>query len=181
MDVAGVPSDPRDVLSARPVFTLFALSLAAGGLPGVRLGPAATPPAVYSQAVANICSGALLFEGRHTGGTRAGALAVARDIRASTRRRLERVRAIPAPHGREQVVRRWIALERRLADAFATSWVRIFEVVDAADTPRERAREVPVLERLVHAPDGLRAAAARLEQRLEVPDCTGGELQPAPG
>ena len=181
MDGAGVPPDPRDVLSARPVFTLLALSLAAGGLPGVRVGPAATPPALYSQAVAQICTGALLFDHRHAVGTRAGALAVARDIRASTRRRLARVGAIPAPLGRAGVVRRWIALERRLADAFATSWVRIFEVVDAADTPRERAREVPVLERLVHAPDGLRAAAARLEQTLEVPACTGGESRAVPG
>ena len=169
------------MLSARPFFTLLVLPLAAGGLPGVRLGPAATPPAVYSRAVAHICSGALLFESRHAVGTKAGALAVARDIRASTRRRLARVEAISAPLGRERLVRRWIALERRLADMYATSWVRIFEVVDAADTPRERTREVPVLERLVHAPDVLRAAAVRLEHTLQVPDCTGGERQPVPG
>jgi hypothetical protein len=116
----------------------------------------------------------VLFEGRHAVGTRADALAVARDIRASTRRRLARIEAVGAPREERRPVARWLALERRLADVYARNWVRIFDVVDAADTAPQRAREVVVLERLVHEPDALRRAAARLERVLNVPDCTGG-------
>ena len=61
--------------------------------------PATTAGRVYSLAVARICADALLFEKAHAIGTRAGALAVARDIRASTRRRLQRVADIPDTAG----------------------------------------------------------------------------------
>src|SRR4029079_13007378 len=67
--------------------------------------PAATPAraasgnsaAEYSLAVTRVCAGALLFDHGHDLGTRADALSVARDIRASTSRRLARVTALSAP------------------------------------------------------------------------------------
>jgi hypothetical protein len=137
--------------------------------------------AAYAQAVTHICSKAVLFEGRHEMGTRAGALSVARDIRASTRRRLARVGAVHAPIGSTGLARRWITLEQRLANAYADNWVRIFDVIESADTPAERAREPQAIERLVHAPDTVKRAAARLANVLHVPDCTGGERRPAAG
>src|SRR5262245_19048452 len=51
--------------------------------------------AEYSRAVTRVCTGALLFDHQHAMGTRADALAVARDIRASTHRRLARVTKLP--------------------------------------------------------------------------------------
>ncbi len=144
--------------------------------PGVALaGPApVATTAAYSRAVTGICAHALLFEGRHAIGTRAGAVAVARDIRASTRRRLELVAALPTSPAQRSRVAPWLALERRLADVYASSYLRIYDVIAAARTPVQRARAPRILERLVHAPDRLRQAAARLGQRLRLPDCTGG-------
>src|SRR6476646_8578283 len=46
--------------------------------------PAATTAAAYARAVAQVCAHARLFEQSHSIATRAGALAVAGDIRAST-------------------------------------------------------------------------------------------------
>jgi hypothetical protein len=107
-------------------------------------------------------------------GTRAGALAVADDIRASTGRRLERVAALQAPPSEREPVARWLVLERRLAETYALTYVRIYDLIAAPHTPAETTRAAERLARLVHAPDRLHAAAARLEQRLRVPDCTGG-------
>ena len=62
------------------------------------LAPAeSSPAAVYSSAVVQICAGALLFDHAHPMGTRADALAIAEDIRASTARRLARVIALSVP------------------------------------------------------------------------------------
>ena len=134
----------------------------------------ATRPSTWSGAVSGICSHALLFEGSHQMGTRAGAVAVARDIRASTARRLRRIRAlqIVPPDGRLST--RWLNLERRLAAVYASSYLRIYDAIAAAETPRQQARLPLVLARLLHSPDALRAIAQSLEQRLHVPDCTGG-------
>jgi hypothetical protein len=52
-------------------------------------------------------------------------------------------------------------------------WVRIYDAIDAARTPAQRAKLPDRLHRLEHAPDPLRLAAARLSLRLHVPDCTG--------
>ncbi len=128
----------------------------------------------YSLAVARICAGALLFDRAHEMGTRAGALAVARDIRASTAGRLSRVAAVPAPAELGGIGLRWISLQRRLAASYARAWVRIYETIDAAHTPVQRAALPERLRKLVHAPDPLRLASRRLELRLHVPDCTGG-------
>jgi hypothetical protein len=130
--------------------------------------------AEYSLAVARICAGALLLDHAHHMGTRADALSVAGDIRASTARRLARVTALPVPTGLERLSNRWIASQRRLAASYARNWVRIYDAIDAARTPAQRATLPRRLEQLVHAPDSLRLAAGRLELELHVPDCTGG-------
>jgi hypothetical protein len=129
----------------------------------------------YSRAVATICSGALLFEHAHEIGTDAGARAAAQDIRRSARRRLDRVAAVTAPRESKTLVRRWIALQRRLAASYAENWMLIHEAIDAARTATDRARLPSRLQVYLHAPDALRAASRRLEAALNVPDCTGGE------
>ena len=136
--------------------------------------PAAAPAAVYSRAVTGICAHALLFEGTHAIGTRAGALEVADDIRATSRRRLALVAAVPTPPAEKRPVAQWLDLEQRLADVYASSYVAIFDLI-AVPWTREQAAVAPgLLATLVHAPDRLREATARLEQRLQVPDCVGG-------
>jgi hypothetical protein len=135
-------------------------------------GPSAV---AYSDAVTRICTGALLFDHAHEIGTRAGAIAVAGDIRASTDRRLARIDALAAPPGLRQASSRWISSQRQLAASFARTWVRIFDTIAAVRTPAQRASLPQRLERLVHLPDPLKAAARRLEAELRVPDCTGGD------
>src|SRR6185312_15256010 len=76
--------------------------------------PAVTTATTYSRAVGQICAGAVLFEQPHRIGTRAGALAVASDIRATSRRRLALVATVqPAPR-QEAMAVRWQAVEQRL-------------------------------------------------------------------
>jgi hypothetical protein len=128
----------------------------------------------YSRGVWRICAGALLFDHAHHIGTRTDALSVARDIRASTARRLARVTAVPVPPELRRLSRRWISSQRRLAASYARTWVRMYDTIDAARTPAQRATLAERLERLVHVPDPLRLAAGRLELELHVPDCTGG-------
>jgi hypothetical protein len=129
---------------------------------------------MWSGAVTRICAHGLLFEGRHDIGTRAGAVAVARDIRASTGRRLRRIRRLVAVPPERRLTARWLRLEQRLAGVYASSYVRIYDAIAAARTPRQRARLPGILRRLLHAPDALREETGILEQRLQVPDCTGG-------
>ena len=151
---------------------LFAAALAASASAGAE--PAAFTPAAYSRAVTGICAHALLFEGTHPIGTREGALEVADDIRASSRRRLSLVAALPTPPGEARLVTRWLAVEQRLADAYASNYVRIYDLIAAPWTPEQAAVAPGLLATLMHAPDSLRQAAARLEQQLQVPDCIGG-------
>jgi hypothetical protein len=157
-------------LAAAPV---LALSTPRSGqsLSGMRDSSAATG---YSLAVTSICGGALLFDHAHHMGTRADAVAVARDIRASTARRLARVTALSVPRELQRRSSRWIASQRRLAGSYARIWVRIYDTIDAVHTPAQRDTLAERLHRLVHAPDGLKRAAAQLELELHVPDCTGG-------
>jgi hypothetical protein len=153
---------------------------AAAGLASVVLAlaqpVAAGPPTAASQehGIARVCAHALLFEHRHPIGTHAGALAVARDIRASAARRLARAAAVPAPASRQAVTARWIALERRLSAVYARTYVAIFEAIEQARTPAQQLPMLRTVQRLLHAPDALRATTARLELQLQVPDCTGG-------
>jgi hypothetical protein len=158
--------------------TLVATALAAasaGAVPTHASGRTveSTSPAEYSLAVTRICAHALLFDHPHHMGTRADALAVARDIRASTARRLARVVAVPVPRKLRRINRRWIASQRRLAASFARAWVQIYDAIEAANTPAEKAALPHRLHELVHASDPLRLAAGFLELKLHVPDCTG--------
>ena len=173
------------VMRAIPIIfgtALVAISLAAtpgraiptrmsGGVPGAS---GSSPAAEYSLAVTRICAGALLFDGAHQMGTRSDALSIARDIRASTARRLARVTALPVPLELQHMSGLWISSQRRLASVYARTWVRIYDTIDAARTPRQQATLVERLEELVHAADPLKLGAARLELELHVPDCTGG-------
>ena len=154
---------------------VFTVALAAMALTAAQAHAApGSSRAQYSLAVARICAGALLFDHEHHMGTRADALAVARDIRASTARRLARVTALFTPNELERTSSRWISSQRGLAAMYARLWVRIYDAVDAARTPEQRAALPSRLEQLVHAPDNLKRAARRLELELRVPDCTGG-------
>jgi hypothetical protein len=165
----------RGSVTAAPRFLALMAVLAAGVAAGSTASPAAARGAsAWPRAVTSICAHALLFEGRHQIGTRSGAVSVARDIRASTEQRLRRIRALPVLPPQPHLAIRWLRLERRLAAVYASSYVRIFDAIAAAITPRERALLPRILGRLVHAPDALRTNAASLNLRLHVPDCTGG-------
>ena len=133
-----------------------------------------SPAAAYSAAVTQVCAGALLFDHAHQMGTRSDALSIADDIRASTARRLDHVTAVSVPTELQNSNSRWIDSQRRLAALYATTWVRIYDTIDAAHTSAQRATLPKRLEKLIHAPDALKSTAARLELELNVPDCTGG-------
>jgi hypothetical protein len=144
----------------------------------VLLAPAARPAPTqrtWTQGVTRICLHALLFEHRHTIGTEQGARDVARDIRASTASRLERIGSLRARPDRPRVARAWLRTERALADLYADTYLRIWQAIDRANNPSARRRLPAVVHRLVHRPDGLQAVAVSFEQELSVPDCTGGE------
>lgn len=130
--------------------------------------------AQYSLAVTQICAGALLFDSPHQMGTRSDALAIADDIRASTAQRLAQVNTVSVPPELQDASSRWIDSQRRLAALYARNWVRIYDTIDAANTPAQRATLAERLEKLVHAPDALKLAAKQLELELQIPDCTGG-------
>lgn len=153
---------------------LAATALGSAPAFGGAAGPMGTSPVHYSVAVTRICAGALLFDHKHRMGTRADALAVARDIRASTARRLARVTRLSVPPQLQHTSSRWISSQRRLASLYARTWVRIYDTIDAARTPAQRATLADRLHELVHAPDPLKLVAGRLELELHVPDCTGG-------
>ena len=168
--------EPRHTISPMRAFSILAgTALVALALAATQ-GHAApgSSRAEYSLEVAHICAGALLFDHAHDMGTRADALAVARDIRASTAQRLARVSALPTPPELQRISRRWISSERGLAAMYARIWVRIYDTIDAARTPAQRTALPRRLEQLVHAPDSLKRAAGRLGLELHVPDCTGG-------
>ena len=170
--VPGLPT-----LAALTLIAIFTAMLAAVSAPSAAV---ATGPSSWSHAVSGICAHALLFEGEHELGTREDAIAVAQDIRVSTGRRLQRIRRLQVLPPQRGLANRWLGLERRLADAYASNFVRIHDAIAAATTERQRARLPGVLRTLLRAPDTLRAAAARLEQRLFVSDCTGGARPSAP-
>jgi len=158
----------------RMCFVFVAAGLLVSGSALAGTARAGEPATAYSIAVARVCAGALLFDHAHPIGTRAGALAVARDIRASTARRLRRVEAIPAPTGLGLLSRRWITLQRLLAASYARAWVLIYDTIAAVETHSQPALLATRLQRLLHTPDALKRASGRLELRLRVPDCTGG-------
>lgn len=169
--IAVAPSLPAPTFGKRTPVSLAAKSQS--------VAPSALA-AAYSRAVTRICAGALLFDHTHQMGTRADALSVARDIRASTASRLARVATLPTPPGLTHLISRWTASQRQLAALYARTWVRIYDTIAAARTPSQLASLAQRLERLVHLPDRLRTVAARLDLRLRVPDCTGGGAGPPP-
>lgn len=130
--------------------------------------------AAYSLQVKTICSGARMFDGTHEIGTRAGAIAVARDIRMTGRRRLARVAALPRPESGRARVAAWLALERRLVALYATTYVRIWNAIDSAHTVQQRRALPRVLRALIDKPRPLEARTAALELELGLGDCTGG-------
>jgi hypothetical protein len=131
-------------------------------------------PAAYSRAVSRICTGAPLFSHKHEIGTRAGAIAVSRDIRTTGHKRLLRVDAVTKPVKTAGKDTRWITTERTLVDMYARNYLRIWNQIERANTPAQRARLPQVLHRLIHAADALKLRAGKLELTLSVPDCTGG-------
>ena len=161
----------RSALSVAAVWLVTVAPAAGSAAPAV----AAPTPAAYSRDVSGVCSHALLVEGRHSIGTRPGALAVARDIRASTARRLARVTALPAPAAEAVTVARWIGVERRLADMYARTYLRIYDAISTQGTKAQHDRAVRSVRGLLDAPQALREDAGRLELQLRVPDCTGGQ------
>jgi hypothetical protein len=166
-----------DEQAGRNLMTKLGLTVAAVlclGLVAADPALSQATPAGYSQAVMRICAGALLFNGRHETGTRSGAISVSRDIRASGDRRLRRVDAVPKPARTARLATRWIATERQLVAKYAWAYLQIWYAIERAGTPRQRAELPAVLGALIHAPDELQREAARLEQALDVPDCTGG-------
>jgi hypothetical protein len=125
--------------------------------------------------VTQICAGALLFDHPHESGTKEGAEAVARDIRASTSRRLEQIQGLRTHPSKRRLAHVWLAYERTLAALYADTYLRIWQAIDNATTPSQKEQLPRVLGALLHRPDTRRAAARAVEQRLGVPDCTGGE------
>jgi hypothetical protein len=153
---------------------LLAALLAGTGAPTLRADQPLTP-ATYSLHVTEICAGARMFNGVHSIGTRAGAIAVARDIRATGGERLRRVDGIPKPPKTRRLVERWLAFEYRLVEMYASNYLRIWYAIERAYSSGERAKLPALLDALIHEPDTLQRRAARLEQRLNVPDCSGGQ------
>jgi hypothetical protein len=87
---------------------------------------------------------------------------------------------LPVSPPQQRISIHWLRLERRLAAVYASSYLRIYDAIAAAKTPQQHAQLPRALGRLLHAPDPLRATTANLEQRLRVPDCTGGGTPNAP-
>jgi hypothetical protein len=135
---------------------------------------AAMTPSRYSRAISRICERATLFTGDHQIGTRAGAIAVSRDIRSTGLRRLRRIQGVPKPPRIARTAGRWIAVERTLDGIYAATYLRVWIEIERAYDNGRRAELPVILQRLVHRPDRLKLLAGRLELALHVPDCTGG-------
>ena len=160
--------DGRMLRSALAVVVFAAVTAAASA------GVSAAETTVFSEQVTRICAGALLFEGRHATGTRAGAVSVSRDIRETGLRRLRRVAGVPKPGSQVAAIGRWLEVERRLVRAYARDYLLIWDAIESADSPARRARLPARLHALVHEPDALKRQAGAFELKLGVPDCTGG-------
>jgi hypothetical protein len=129
---------------------------------------------LFTHQVTDICAGARLFDGQHQIGTRAGAVAVSRDILRTGTRRLWRVGGLPEPASEVAAIRAWLATERLLVDAYARDYLLIWDAIEVANTPAQLAALPAEVDALVHQPDRLKRRADALEQRIDVPDCTGG-------
>jgi hypothetical protein len=163
-------------LAAVPKAVITMAAVLATGVAGISTPSEAVAArqAPWPLAVTEICAHALLFEDRHEIGNRDGAVAVANDIRASTGRRVENIRALPVRPTRQRLAVRWLSLEQRLAGVYASSYLRIYDAIADAKTATQRVRLPGVVFPLLHRPDGIRKTAVGVGQRLGVPDCTGG-------
>jgi hypothetical protein len=65
-------------------------------------------------------------------------------------------------------------LERQLVELYATTYLRIWDLIERYDTPRQRASLPARLRALIDLPRPLARKVRQLEERLNVPDCTGG-------
>lgn len=157
----------RAIILALVAGALFATSAAGGG-------SRTTTRTTYAHAVVQICAGALLFDGKHSIGTRAGAIAVSKAIRRTGESRLRRVDAIGKPPGEVRLATHWISVERQLVEIYSGNYLRIWFAIERAQSPQQRAALPGRLHALVDRPRPLERVARRLERRLHVPDCTGG-------
>src|SRR5262249_26030680 len=150
---------------------IVAVLLAGAALQAGSAVASPTTPVEYSLAVKHVCAGALLFDRSHRIGTRAGAVALSRDIRITGGRRLRRGDAVPKPRGTAVLAGRWIAIEQRLVETYASTYLQIWDAIESGySSPRKHARLAAVLHALMHRPDALELRAAALGQRLNVPD-----------
>ena len=129
---------------------------------------------LFADRVTSICSGARLFESSHQIGTREGAIAVSRDIRETGTRRLRRVATVPEPNAQSSLVRRWLNVERSLIAIYARNYLLIWDAIEQANSPAQRASLPTRLHALLHESDALKRQADIYEGLLRVPDCTGG-------
>jgi hypothetical protein len=172
MVVSAARADDGRVLRNVPVAALCLAAIVFGACAAPSLG--ATHSTAFADRVTHICTGAVLFEDSHEIGTRAGAVAVSRDIRETGARRLRRVAAVPEPHPQAQLIRRWLDIEHRLVAAYARNYLLIWNAIEDAKTPAQLAALPARVHTFVHDPDRLKGQADGLELRLHVPDCTGG-------
>jgi hypothetical protein len=129
---------------------------------------------MFSQRVNRICAGALLFEGRHEIGTRAGAVSVSRDIRKTGTRRLRRVAAVPKPESQAAAIARWLEVERRLVAAYARDYLLVWDAIEKAYRQGRKSSLPARIRALVHDPDDLKRQARKYELTFGLRDCTGG-------
>jgi hypothetical protein len=148
--------------------TAVAPSAAAGWTIDPSPATAVAPPtaAQYARAVSRICVGALLFDGAHAIGTRAGAVSVSRAIRATGSARLRRVERLLKPPQTAVLVEKWLGIEHRLVGLYASAYLLIWNEI-------EHGPRVRVLRALVDRPRPLELRAGLLETTLGLPDCTG--------
>jgi hypothetical protein len=167
MVAPAVAGDDRRMLWRSALVIVAALATAS-------VSPAAANETEFAQRVTTICRGALLFDGEHAIGTRAGAIAVSRDIRRTGTRRLRRVAPVPEPRRQAPTIRQWLRIEHLLVVTYARDYLLIWDEIEKAQTPTQQAGLPARLHALVHEPDRLKRRADAYELRLGVPDCTGG-------
>jgi len=171
MVVCSARADNGRVLRNALIGIMFLAAIVFGACAAPGFGGQTT---TFSNRVSHICRGAVMFAGRHEIGTRAGAVAVSRDIRQTGARRLRRVAAAPEPDSQARVIRRWLEVERRLVAAYARDYLLIWDAIEGANSPAQRARLPAQLNALLHDPDALKRKAGVYELRLGIADCTGG-------
>ena len=171
MVVVAARADYGRVLRNALISTVFLTAVVFGACAAPGFSGQAT---TFSTQVNEICAGAVMFAGRHEIATRAGAVAVSRDIRQTGARRLRRVAAVPKPESQVEAIGRWIGIERGLVAAYARDYLLIWDAIEGANSPAKRARLPARLHELLHHPDALKRKAGVYELRLGIRDCTGG-------